>query len=1581
MSRKCKFFASFICLLLSLVLFTGCAQLTETPEQIAKAAAEQSAQEVLGKLIWGEADRTAITGDVTFITSNKNYPGVSIEWSSNQEDVISKEGKVTRPSYNDERAVMVGENKVVKVVITAKVTATYSWGPEGVEKTATTEAISKQFNFSVLTLADGIDFGTIKAVKARAWDYIYVQQGVDKALVSNSNVVYNVQIKGKVTAKLQASGATRGFFMHDGTEGIYVYGDNSANIGDTVEVIGEIYSYYGNLQVGSNITVNVIADEDFDLPEHQATTPQQWEDKTKGLGDDVIGRLGGDLLKVSGYLTEKTPTAGSDKYCLVDAETGEESWLYYKAYTAEMEEVLKSYVGKYVDLYGVSYDRDSRIQKNEICWTGEIVETEAPKVDDATRVQVALSQINLEESYKEDFDLSAAGVWEVVSGTGIEIVEGVAKVTQGDADQEVVLKVTVTIGEATASKEFTVVVKGIVKETVKHAGTKEDPYSVSDALLVAGELAVGGSTDTVYAIGQIVSIKELSTSYGNATFNISDGKNEIIVYRAKFLNNEKFTSEDQIKVGDVVVICGQLTNYNGTLEFNSGCYVDSFGELVEEGPFKVNTPYYFALEQVNLGKTLYLTGAMNGYYYGVTENTAEAAQVVVEQAEGGYNLKVVKADGSVVYMDIILNGTYVNVVFVEAPTTPFTYNEEYDTFTKEVDGKERYIGTYGTYTTMSPSTIDKAATSFVAHLYEIKQGEQPEPKHEHVACPECGLCVAEDCDGAEAEKCPGHEEKPEPETKGEVELTVDALGVASQTYASSTATVNGVAFEFIQIGNYGNGIQMRDKNGNTSQLWNTVAFGGAIVKIELVYAATMDVTYSNANAVIFQFGNAVGSYTYETKLSTTSGVKTYTITPDAETYTFFRLEHDLGYTMYWDSITIYFAAGEVVTPHEHNFVDGKCECGEKDPNYIPPHVHEACPKCGKCLTEDCDGEKCPGHEVVAPTTGLKEGQAYRFTLVQPKAGKTVYFTGKMSSYYYATSTDINAGVDVFVEFVEGGLNLYFVDADGAKHYMGMAVSGTYVNAVFDQDKTVFTYDEELQTVVGLVNGAKYVFGTRNDNTYTTIGANALSYSPFMVTFVPVGEPAPHEHNFVEGKCECGEEDPNYVPPHVHEACPECGLCLAEDCEGEKCPGHEEEPVVSGGKADLETIQTSMAQGDSSYTKTFTSAAGWVSVNAAIQTGNSTNINPQFTVIGPDMTYKAVCLNGKVSAVGTLTSPTLNGGISKLTFNWAKVFSDTKIKFTVTITDLATGAKYEYVVDRTFTDGKDGQHVLQTEEFVLETPITGDFTIQFVNNAPSASTSNKDRATIFNIAWEGAGEVEAPHVHEGGKATCAKLAVCSECGEEYGELADHVWDERGYSYNDEKHWVDCVVCQVAKNDEVEHDFSNGDCVCGKEAPHVHEACPECGLCLTEDCDGEKCEGHEAQSAVTVTFVVANVAKAQGWGSTANNLKNAYAIDEVVSISVAGGSNSGKFYTDHLRIYATDTPAGSITLTAAEGYKIESVSFGLVTGTYAFLQYNGATITNGQTVDINAASAVFNTVKNGSDGKQVRLLSVTITYVAA
>ncbi len=141
----------------------------------------------------------------------------------------------------------------------------------------------------------------------------------------------------------------------------------------------------------------------------------------------------------------------------------------------------------------------------------------------------------------------------------------------------------------------------------------------------------------------------------------------------------------------------------------------------------------------------------------------------------------------------------------------------------------------------------------------------------------------------------------------EIVLTVTSLGLASNSYSAGTATVDGVDFEYVQLGNYGDGIQVRDSSKGTSYFWNTVAFSKPIKEIKLVYSSTKDVQYANPDCEIYSFGNAADNYTYSTKLSTTAGVKEYTITPDAETYTFLKFEHDLGYSMYWDSITIVLA--------------------------------------------------------------------------------------------------------------------------------------------------------------------------------------------------------------------------------------------------------------------------------------------------------------------------------------------------------------------------------------------------------------------------------------------------------------------------------------------------------------------------------------------------------------------------------------------------------------------------------------------------------------------------------------------------
>ncbi len=101
-------------------------------------------------------------------------------------------------------------------------------------------------------------------------------------------------------------------------------------------------------------------------------------------------------------------------------------------------------------------------------------------------------------------------------------------------------------------------------------GTAENPFNVTKALdLVYGEQTPAGE---VYVAGIISQIDQVSTSYGNAQYWISDdggNKYQLEIYRGKFLGGASFTSEDQIAVGDMVVVAGELTIYNGVAEFKA----------------------------------------------------------------------------------------------------------------------------------------------------------------------------------------------------------------------------------------------------------------------------------------------------------------------------------------------------------------------------------------------------------------------------------------------------------------------------------------------------------------------------------------------------------------------------------------------------------------------------------------------------------------------------------------------------------------------------------------------------------------------------------------------------------------------------------------------------------------------------------------------------------------------------------------------------------------------------------------------------------------------------------------------------
>ena len=145
----------------------------------------------------------------------------------------------------------------------------------------------------------------------------------------------------------------------------------------------------------------------------------------------------------------------------------------------------------------------------------------------------------------------------------------------------------VTYNEASADPNFGA---STDTPTEKGDGTAAHPYSAAEALEVATALTASDQVADVYVKGKVVSIKDLSTQYGNATYSIGDETTSFSIYRGYYLNGDKFTSEDQLKVGDEVVVCGTIVNYKGnTPQMTSGSKIISIeaakGDGSEANPY------------------------------------------------------------------------------------------------------------------------------------------------------------------------------------------------------------------------------------------------------------------------------------------------------------------------------------------------------------------------------------------------------------------------------------------------------------------------------------------------------------------------------------------------------------------------------------------------------------------------------------------------------------------------------------------------------------------------------------------------------------------------------------------------------------------------------------------------------------------------------------------------------------------------------------------------------------------------------------------------------------------------------------
>lgn len=619
--KKLIAFLAVFALLLGL---TGC--LDENDDKtVTLKEAQENVDAVLSKIIFDPTTRENITSSFPLASKNSGYKDVVIEWSSSEEDIIAIEkneekgeltAKVKRPSTTDSR---IPEGKDY-VVVTLTVVAYQDAGTQRATGKKTIEFRVIAVDSQEATIAN-----IKKAVLASMQE-----RGV--ALSSNDK---DAKVYYETYARILMHVPGKSMIVSDGTQSIVVFGtfdEAKYPVNTLVKVKGDVYSYYGNIEFGSNVEVEILPETDshanIKVCEYvDAEIEAYTKALSAGVNNDEEKKIVDieKLLNFSGATYRlyakvvKAEAAPGDVYALEDPTTGTRVSIYKYTTNGEAQTaIMEKFVGKYVNINVVTFDRYSTNNCYRVVWDGsEPTEAGAPELTDQQKAEIILSNIKVNAAVVEDFELPTIEnvVWSLKAESAAAKLEGnKVTVTRGVEDVEVVFVATATVGTATETKEFTVVVK------------KSDVNPSGKSWQVVTELQTG-------------------------------------------------------------------------------------------------VAYKLGLFQAGITKNLYFKGAMSGYYFATVEEAEAGVDVFLEKVEEGYRMYFL-LDGVKQYIEVIISGTHINVVFTPTPTTYFVYNEEYNTMTITLtDSRVCYLGTYGTFNTISASTIDKitSSTSYVSHLYEYKE--------------------------------------------------------------------------------------------------------------------------------------------------------------------------------------------------------------------------------------------------------------------------------------------------------------------------------------------------------------------------------------------------------------------------------------------------------------------------------------------------------------------------------------------------------------------------------------------------------------------------------------------------------------------------------------------------------------------------------------------------------------------------------------------------------------------------------------------------------------------------------------------
>jgi|GEM_PF-950217 len=250
-----------------------------------------------------------------------------------------------------------------------------------------------------------------------------------------------------------------------------------------------------------------------------------------------------------------------------------------------------------------------------------------------------------QEASSLTIEITATRDWSVKNSTEWITEITPSEGTASNKPQTVTIKVAANEGKTrnaeikfragVASATLPIVQEGPLGETKpieEGDGTKDKPYNPSQAHQIAVELGSGNTASTsCYVKGIVHKLASKHTDeqiqqYGNGSFYISDNgessETDFYCFQVNYLGNTKFTSADQIKVGDEVMVYCTITNYSGTCETTSGgssYIVELNGEFndgkadIEKAESKTIAEFIAAADKNTYYK---LTGTVSSYKYG-----------------------------------------------------------------------------------------------------------------------------------------------------------------------------------------------------------------------------------------------------------------------------------------------------------------------------------------------------------------------------------------------------------------------------------------------------------------------------------------------------------------------------------------------------------------------------------------------------------------------------------------------------------------------------------------------------------------------------------------------------------------------------------------------------------------------------------------------------------------------------------------------------------------------------------------------------------------------------------------------------